>query len=294
MNLYANLHFHSTFSDGVYSPEEVVDTAIKEGYRALALSDHDTVDGFDRFKAACQKNNIDYIYAAEFSVVAPKEYHIVGFDFDGDYLPMKKYLEDMKKRQTLNTKCCFDEAVENGSITGITWQEVLDLNNGFNHIWNNHVYNAMIKKGLVKKEDYMDWFKKNYLHQRKKYPTDINFLPLEDLIKLIKDAGGIPVIAHPHNQLDDIDYLIECGIQGLEVWHPSLTEEEKKKAYQIALEKNLYISGGSDHRGLCGGLYSTCPKDIPITEYSAYYIEPLSAGTTELHFKEIKDRKFYR
>jgi len=293
MNFYANLHFHSAFSDGVYSPEEIVDIAKKEGYKALALSDHDTIQGFKRFKTACQKNNIEYIAAVEFSVIDPKEYHIVAFDFDMDYMPMKKYLEEMSYKATLNTKSCFDEAVENGEITGITWQEILDYNKDLTYICNNHVYNAIIDKGLGKKEDYIDWFNKNFLHQRSKYQTNINFLSLDSLINLIKNAGGIPVIAHPHNQLDEIDYLIKCGIQGMEVWHPILTDEEKQKAYQIAIKKNLYISGGSDHHGLCGGLYSSCPKDMPITEYS-YYIEPLSVGTTEMHFKEIKERKLYR
>ncbi|MBQ8588514.1 MAG: hypothetical protein IJ454_03890, partial [Clostridia bacterium] len=109
----------------------------------------------------------------------------------------------------------------------------------------------------------------------------------------IKDAGGIAVMAHPFEYLDDVDYYIECGIEGIEVWHPDLSPELKKKAHSLALEKNLYISGGCDHSGLSGGLYSSYPTEEELRK-SHHYIEPLSVGTTEHYFREIKERKLRR
>lgn len=113
------------------------------------------------------------------------------------------------------------------------------------------------------------------------------------MVKLIKEAGGLPILAHPHNQLDDVDYFLNVGIEGIEVWHPDLTEEEKQRAYKIALEKNIFISGGCDHSGLCGGLYSSYETEEELKK-SHHYIEPLSVGTTEEYFKEIKERKIMR
>lgn len=293
MKMYANLHMHSTHSDGPYSPTELVYVAKDEGYKAVAISDHDTASAYEEMKAVCEKEGLDYIFAAEFSVRVPKEYHIVGFDFDPEYPEMKKYLADMALRQTDNTKKCFEEAVGKGDITGITWDEVLEFNRDIPWLCNNHVYKVLKAKGLAKEEDYMAWFDKNFRNQRGKYPPICDFKPLKELVALIKDAGGIAVVAHPHKQLDDIDYLIECGIEGMEVWHPDLTEEEKERAYKIALEKNLYISGGSDHSGLCGGYYSSCPKGMDIKDYKKY-VEPCTVGTTEKYFKEIKNRKLER
>ena len=125
MELYANLHTHSTHSDGVHTPEEMARVAKEEGFSAIAISDHDAATAYPALKAACEKEGLRCIFAVEFSVGQPSPAHIVAFDFDPEYPPMKKYLADMGLRQTDNTKKCFDEAVENGAITGITWEEVL-------------------------------------------------------------------------------------------------------------------------------------------------------------------------
>lgn len=290
MKPYANLHLHTTHSDGVYSPKEIVRIAKREGYRAIAISDHDIGTGYPEMAKACQEENMEYIFAVEFSVRKPKPYHIVGFDFNPEYPPMKLYLEQMAIRNTNVTQNCFDEAVRKGNILGITWEEVLEHNKGVSWMCNNHVFRAMKSKGLVEENEYMDWFNKNFREQRAKYPPLYDFKELPELVKLIKDAGGMAVVAHPHNQLDDIDYLMECGVEGIEVWHPDLTKEEKARAYEIALEKRLYISGGSDHSGLCGGCYSSYSSEEELKK-SIHFIEPLSMGTTEKYFREIKERR---
>lgn len=293
MKFYANLHTHSNHTDGPDDPATLVRIAKEEGYKAIALTDHDVASGFAQMKQACEELGMEYIFAAEFTVQEPKAYHIVAFDFDPEYPEMKKYLEDMAIRETDNTWKCFNEGVENGNITGITWEEVLEFNKGKAWLCNNQVYDAMMAKGIAKKEDFAAWFQKNYKEQRLKYPPIRQFKTLEELVALIKAAGGIAVVAHPAGQLDDIDWLMSVGIEGMEVWHPDLSAEEKERAYAIALEKNLYISGGSDHSGLCGGYYCNCPKGMDIKDYGLY-LEPCSVGTTEQYFREIKERRLMR
>ena len=293
MKMYANLHMHTTHSDGVYSPAEIVKIAKAEGYKAVAKSDHDTATGYDELKAACDKENMDCIFAVEFSVYRPKPCHIVAFDFDPEYPAMKEYLRQMAARQTDNTKKCFEESVEEGAISGITWKEVEDYNDGVAWLCNNHVFEAMKSRGLITQEEYLPWFRKNFDARGRHYAPLYSFNELEPMVKLIKEAGGLPILAHPHNQLDDVDYFLNVGIEGIEVWHPDLTEEEKQRAYKIALEKNIFISGGCDHSGLCGGLYSSYETEEELKK-SHHYIEPLSVGTTEEYFKEIKERKIMR
>ncbi len=293
MELYANLHTHSTHSDGTYSPQEIARRAKDEGYGAIAITDHDTATAFPELKEACDELGIECIFGVEFSVKVPKDYHIVAFNFDPEFPPMKEYLKNMGARQTDNTKHCFDEAVEKGDIVGITWEEVLEFNKGIIWLCNDHVWRAMLSKRLVKQEDYNAWFDKNFLYQRSKYPPSYDFLPLDRLVALIKAAGGFAICAHPHEQLDDIDYLMSVGIEGIEIWHGSLTEEERERAHKMALEKNLFISGGSDHRGLLGGMYDTFPTEEEMKN-SIYYIEPHSLGTTREYFEEIKAHKLNR
>lgn len=291
---YANLHMHTTHSDGVYTPSEIVKVAKEEGYRAVAITDHDAATGYPELKKACEEEGMECIFGVEFSVwYKDSGCHIVGFDFDAEYPPMKEYLEKMGARQTDNTKKCFDESVAEGDISGITWEEIVEANKGVIWLCNNHVFKVMKAKGLVKQENYMPWFRKNFGQRGGKYPPIYPFNELSDMIKLIKEAGGFAVLAHPHGKLDEIDYFIECGIEGIEVWHPDLTEEEKEKAHKIALEKNLFISGGSDHSGFCGGLYDSFPTEEELKK-SYNYIEPFSVGTTEEYFRELQNRKLNR
>ena len=87
--------------------------------------------------------------------------------------------------------------------------------------------------------------------------------------------------------------LLECGIQGFEVMHPDLKEDARRNVYNICIENNLFIAGGSDHSGLCGGGYESYPSEEAL-KASYHYIAPLSAGTTEHHFRELLAQKINR
>ena len=93
-------------------------------------------------------------------------------------------------------------------------------------------------------------------------------------------------------QLDMIDYLIETGIEGIELCRGAHAEK-RQRILDLALEKNLFISGGTDHSGLCGGLYSSFGSEEELMQ-SVKYIEPLTAGTTKEFFDEIKNKKLNR
>ena len=113
---------------------------------------------------------------------------------------------------------------------------------------------------------------------------------------MIKEAGGFAVAAHlyrPYGSLDWIDELIDCGIEGIEVLHPDIPAEEQERAIRIALEKDLFVSGGSDHSGLCGGCYSSFPTEEELKK-SIFYIPEMSAGVTEGFYRELKERKINR
>ncbi len=293
MDFYANLHSHSTHSDGVYTPRELARIAKAEGYSAIAITDHDTASAFPELKEACGELGLECIFGVEFTVVKPKAYHIIGFNFDPKHPDMKDYLEKMAIRQTDNTRLCFEAALERGDITGVSWEDVLEYNKGIPWICNNHVFRLLKSRGLEKQENYIAWYNKNFHKQRTTYPPMHSFLPLRELVALIKSAGGFAIVAHPNGQLDDLDMLMEAGIEGLEVWHNRLSPKEKERALSLAMKHKLFVSGGSDHTGLLGGHYESFTSEDELKS-SYYYIEPHSVGTTREFYEEIRAHKINR
>ena len=145
----------------------------------------------------------------------------------------------------------------------------------------------MKRRGLAEDKDYPEFYEGIFVKHGYGIPPAYEKLPLEEIISLIKRAGGLVIVAHPHNQLDTIPYLKELGVDGIEVWHPDLSKEEIPLALKIARDNDLLVSGGPDHSGLSGGQYKfyedykSCP----------WYIPEFSMGTTKELFTEIKERR---
>ena len=289
MKQFANLHLHSTHSDGVYTPAQLVRIAKDEGYRALSLTDHDTTTGNADMRRECEAAGLDFIFGCEFSSPWRERrinFHIVGFDFDPEYPEMKEYLTQRSFCEAEQTRILFERGLSEGLIHGIAWEEVLEYNKGVTWLCNNHVFETMKAKGLVTDLDYMNFFHTVYGKRRGEVKPPYEFKPIDKMLRLIRDAGGFAVVAHPHRQLHAIPELIEMGLSGLEVWHHLLTPEERLEALKIAKEHKLFISGGSDHDGLCGGYYSSFENP----EESEFYVPECSCGTGEIFFREIKTR----
>ena len=284
MKPYANLHTHSIHSDGKYSPRELVTIAKAEGYGALAVTDHDTVTANPEVAEYCRELGMEYIFGAEFT---SGPFHIVALDFDPEYPEMKDYLAKMVRRQQHETRTVLERAQEKGNLTGITWEDVVEHNRGISWLCNEHVFQTLKSKGLMCDRDYYDFYVTHFYRQRREVTPLHDFLAPKDMIRLIRDAGGIPILAHPHEQLDRVEELASYGLMGIEVYHPDMKPQEQRQALEIAYAKGLFISGGTDHSGLCGGIYSSF--DNP--EESTYYLEPQSHGTLEEHFRELQNRK---
>lgn len=285
MKMYANLHTHSTHSDGKYTPAELVRIAYEEGYRALAVTDHDTVTANAEVAELCRQYGMENIFGAEFYTAEGP--HIVGLDFHPEEPEMKEYLQKLAESEVHQTKTLFEQALARGSISGITWDEVLDYNRGIAWLCNEHVFRAMKHKGLVTDLDYNDFFHTNYGALRFTVPPLVPHKSLKDTFALIHKAGGLVIAAHPNaEQLAHIDELLSYGLDGIEVFHPDLSYEERAKALEIAEREHLFISGGTDHSGLCGGMYETFEHP----EQSPFWMEPQSRGTSEQHFRELQAR----
>ena len=289
---YANLHTHSIHSDGRYTPEELARIAKDLGYGALALTDHDTVTGNYPMKEACDAVGLEWIYGSEICArlnTTGRLMHLTAFHFDPEYPPLKEYLWQMSERYTGIVKYLFDRAVEEGGIKGVSWDEVLEYNKGVTWLCQNHVLRTMVAKGLLTWADRTAFYDKYFNDaQKKEAPKFYGFRDAEEMIPMLHEAGALVFVAHPHGCLEDVKYMAErFGIEGIEVWHGELPAKERREALRLAMEYDLYVSGGDDHSSLLGGQYYRFEHP----EETKYFFPPRSLGTTKYFFEEIRDRK---
>lgn len=291
---YANLHLHSTHSDGEYSPAELVHMAKKEGYKALALTDHDTISGVKEFNAACKEAGMECVTGVEFTCTGlGEDFHITALDLDIENKAIQEYCACMGERETFRTKALFEFGVERGRIKNVTWEEVKQLHPGVSWLCVDHVFRTLVAKGLLTMYDYREFYDANFDHTPEfqfvyeKMPHRI--YTANEVIEMINSAGGIATLAHGHNQLHCVPQLVEMGLKGIEVWHDLMTAEERTKAENLAAKYNLYISGGTDHGGKLGGLDKFDPQG---KIYGKYNHLPLMYGTSETNFRAIKNRLY--
>lgn len=271
MIFWANCHNHSTFSDGVYTPERLAELAVEVGHKAIILTDHDTVRGTYFLQKAARKAGLLSLLGCEFSTMGwGTDFHLLGIDFNSENKAMKKLLERASQKQTSRSKMHYEWGVESGTIrSGISWQEILDYFPYHDYFCNNQVFTVLLDKGIYKHEEYEEIT--GY------YTPDV-----EEVVKTILEAGGVPVIAHPHEKELYVKDLIKMGVKGFETIHPDLTKEEQTYYDELCSEYKLYKLGGTDHSSVLGG-YSDCmPK---------HKLGPESGYVTEENFMQIYRRE---
>ena len=249
-----DLHVHSTASDGTYTPEEVAKLAKTIGLSAIALTDHDTIDGLDTFQKTGNTLGIETITGIEFAALWEKhhrpEIHIVGLGFDPDHPALLERMKDIQNsRDVRNQKMC-----EKLSSIGlhITLDEVA-ANAGGEIITRAHFANVLLKKGYIAKKE--DAFSR-YISTGLPGYVEREFLSPELCIRTIKEAGGAAVLAHPTlyglnmAQLEELcEELIPYGLDGIECQYSTYSSAETKTITTLAEKMNLLPSGGSDFHG---------------------------------------------
>ncbi len=255
----ADLHLHSNYSDGSDSVEELADKIEKSGLKIVALSDHDTTDGL----APIQKylsDKIRFIPAVELTCKAGDiKFHLLGYNINPDNDALKALIIKGKglRRQKLEARIKYLREVWNIELT----KEELDWLYSRTTVVKTHFANILVKRGLA--PDNLSAMRK-YLDGCKTGNTRFDGI---EAISVIKEAGGIPVWAHPlggegetHSTeeefLPKLDKMMSYGIQGLECYYSRYSFKEIEFLVKTANEHNLWISGGSDYHGT--------NKDIPI------------------------------
>lgn len=244
-----DLHTHSTFSDGTFTPSQLVKYAEEKGLKAFALTDHDTTEGVKEAKSI--ETNVEVISGVEISTrYDKKEIHIVGLyvnENDADLNKQLKYYRE--KRVTRNF-----EILEKLNSLGvnITLDDVKESCTG-DVISRAHIAKALVSKGFV--GSYTEAFDR-YLGDNKCAYVPRETLNYEESMELITKAGGVPVLAHPllykmsdTNLENMMVKLRQKGLKAVEVYYSTHSNSDTQHVMAMANRVGLLYSGGSDFHG---------------------------------------------
>jgi 3',5'-nucleoside bisphosphate phosphatase len=252
-----DLHIHSTASDGTYSPKEILALAEKLQLAAIAITDHDTIDGSKEAIVSGIPLDLNFLTGVEISAAPPRSFfcsgsfHILGYLFR---------LDDPLLNQTLSELQLARENRNPGIIKrlndlgiNISIQEVIEFS-GEGQAGRPHIARLMIKKGYVESID--EAFDK-YLAKGKPAYVDKYRVECGRIVEIILGAGGIPVLAHPalielSNDRKFEDLIVELksmGLKGIEAYYPEHSKDQVSYYLKLAEKHKLLVTGGTDFHG---------------------------------------------
>ena len=259
-----DLHMHTFHSDGYHSPEKLIEKAKSLGIKILSITDHDSVNGIGKATEYAAKYGIEVIPGVEISTdIRDTEVHILGYFVDPNNKDLEHYLNFFREERHKRAI----RMVNKLNILGldISMDDVLVFAKD-SAVGRPHVAQAMLAKGQVK--SFFEAFYKYIGNHAPAYERKVHLSP-QSAFKIINDAGGLSFIAHPGNMPEIlIKELIDAGVDGIEVIHPSHSPEQVKFYRGIVIEYFLLESGGSDFHGGKReddenlGKYYTSPKVV--------------------------------
>ena len=246
-----DLHCHSTFSDGSLTPEQLIAEAAKIGLAALALTDHDTTAGVPRFLAAAAATAVRAVPGVELSVdCSSGVMHMLGYWMDLANPELVRQMDWIRDGRAMRNRAMFEKL--NALGFAMTWDEV-NAFAGEDVVGRPHFAQVMLQKGYAK--DKNEAFDK-WLGDGKPGYADRPRLTAEVAVALIRQAGGVAVLAHPYSLHVGKDamasLLIElaaAGLAGVECYYSEHSADLTKEYLAMARQANLVPTGGSDFHG---------------------------------------------
>lgn len=248
---YIDLHVHSTASDGTLTPKEVVKLAADSGLVAIALTDHDTVAGVEEALNVAKDENITVIPGIEISAdYNGGDLHILGLNVDYKSKGFEEVVDICQNSRVERNKNIIKKMQEDGIDIS---EEKMFERFGESSITRAHFARFLVENGYVAHKDMAFAM---YLNKGKKYYIPRKKITPELAIKIIKDAGGHPVLAHPllyklgkDRLMSLFDYLKKLGLEGIEGMYSLNTTSDDTFLKKVAENYGFYITGGSDFHG---------------------------------------------
>lgn len=260
-----DLHCHTTASDGRLSPAGIVEKAAIRSLAGLAITDHDTTAALPVASIAAQRAGVTLISGVELSAdVDGRDVHILGFNFDPSHAPLRAHLAAFREGRLERARAMTRRLTDLGAP--VSMERVLAFAGG-GAVGRPHVARALVEAGHV---DTMGQAFMRYLGDQAPGYVPKRPVAPATLIDLVRDAGGVTVLAHPAESIDEafVREMAGIGLRGLEVQHPSHEEATAERWREVALSLDLVPTGGSDYHGFrpgdeeSFGTYGTPAEDL--------------------------------
>ena len=260
MTVMTDLHTHSNASDGDYSPAQLVREAVKRGIASFALTDHDTVGGLESAANEAGAAGIRFIPGIEINIIwtgetnasglgPGGELHLLGLGINSPSRAFLKAIADLSRRREARNREILDRMHEL-SIEA-SWEEVLALGSG--SVGRPHFASLLVSKKIVRNREQAF---ARYLRPGKPLYVPKAGLEFAQAAALIRESGGIPVLAHPMSmyvawgRLPELIAVFRArGLMGVEAWHPLAKAKTCRRLEELGRDLGLYITEGSDFHG---------------------------------------------
>ncbi|MCL2548764.1 MAG: PHP domain-containing protein [Symbiobacteriaceae bacterium] len=268
-NLKADLHLHSTISDGSLSSDQIITCAHKLGLQVISFVEHDTMQGYQEAEKAAAQYGIQLIPGVELSATCPmtgRKMHILGYDIQDHAL-----VEDACSSILASRNKAAQIIISRLQLLGypLDYAEVAVYTGAAGTIYRQHIMHALCDRGY-ETSIYGELYRR-YYHTA--FKTELPSFGAFEAINLIREAGGWAVLAHPYqyDSIDAIPALVAQGLSGLEACYPNHSDVQRAALSALGDQYNLFLTGGSDNHGL----YSEASWPIGCTAFVLEATHPL-------------------
>lgn len=261
-----DLHIHSAISDGTQSLEELVPLIAQTGLAGFALTDHDTASGWEQAARLAKEHDLDFLPGAEFSCryrytddeghSRTKTIHLLAYGFDPVHSELAHRVEEIRLSREGRARAILERLAADYPLT---WDDVLaQVGEGNAAVGRPHIADALVAAGIV--QDRTEAFNR-LLYTGSPYYVPQQALDPVEAVRLVREAGGVPVIAHPMStmrgpalSLEYLGKLVDAGLAGVEVYHRENSEEDRARLLKFIEEcraagTDLLVTGSSDYHG---------------------------------------------
>lgn len=264
----ADLHTHSRHSDGIHPPSAVVKMAVAAGLKAMALTDHDSVEGIEEAQRAAPPG-FELIPGVELSsIYRGREIHLLAYFIDHKDKRLTDFLAPLRRERRARAERIVEKL--NSAGVPVTVDEVLAIAAGDSaggcqvSIGRPHIADAIVRRGAALDID--DAFTRYLRRGRPGYVPRAS-VAVEEAVRMTRVQQGAIVVAHPGLNLgeSDTEALAREGLDGIEVWHPKHAAEQRERLLAIAKRLGLVASGGSDYHGPGRSRHEIASAGVPMT-----------------------------